>query len=203
MRRRIFSGSPAIFFFMNNFTFQTRAFLLYYNVRNKNRKIICKEAEKMKIWTKEERYRVLKSAEEIRSLHEHTVTSDYRQHYHIQSVTGLLNDPNVFVYHKGAWHLFYQWCPWGAVHGLKYWYHTISEDLVTWKNAGSCIRPDTFYDNKGAYSGSALPTDDCVYLYYTGNHRDEDWKRSSYTCLVKLDDHGNAQKLEHLSFCTF
>ncbi len=152
----------------------------------------------MRAWTKEERYRVLKSAEEIRPLHERTAQSDYRQQYHIQSVTGLLNDPNGFVFHNGLWHLFYQWCPWGAVHGLKYWYHTVSEDLVTWKNLGACIRPDTEFDNKGAYSGSALPAGDSVYLYYTGNHRDEDWTRKSYTCLVRLKDDGTAQKLPPL-----
>lgn len=101
-----------------------------------------------------------------------------------------MNDPNGFVFHDGVWHLFYQWCPWGAVHGLKYWYHTVSRDLVTWKNLGVCIRPDTEYDNKGAYSGSALPTADAVWLYYTGNHRDEDWTRKSYTCAVKLGDDG-------------
>ena len=96
---------------------------------------------RMKTWTKEERYRVLKDKEEIRPLHEKIIQSDYRQHYHIQSVTGLLNDPNGFVYHDGVWHLFYQWCPWGAVHGLKYWYHTVSDDLVRWRNVGVCIRP--------------------------------------------------------------
>ncbi|MBQ6076835.1 MAG: sucrose-6-phosphate hydrolase [Clostridia bacterium] len=152
----------------------------------------------MKTWTKEERYRVLKSAEEIRALHESIARSDYRQQYHIQPVTGLLNDPNGFVFHDGVWHLFYQWCPWGAVHGLKYWYHTVSKDLVTWKNMGVCIRPDTEYDNKGAYSGSALPTGDSVYLYYTGNHRDEDWTRRPYTCLVNLKDDGTAEKLPPL-----
>ena len=152
----------------------------------------------MKSWTKEERYRVLKSAEEIWELHERTILSDYRQSYHIQSVTGLLNDPNGFVFHDGVWHLFYQWCPWGAVHGLKYWYHTVSKDLVTWQNKGVCICPDTFYDNKGAYSGSALPTPDSVYLYYTGNHRDEDWTRKPYTCLVDLKDGGKAVKLPPL-----
>ena len=119
----------------------------------------------MKTWTKEERYRILKSAEEIRDLHERIARSDYRQQYHIQPVTGLLNDPNGFVFHNGRWHLFYQWCPWGAVHGLKYWYHTVSKDLVMWKNKGVCIRPDTEYDNKGAYSGSALPCADSVWLY--------------------------------------
>ena len=34
----------------------------------------------------------------------------------------------------------YQWCPWGAVHGLKYWYHVTSGDLIHWQNAG--IGPD-------------------------------------------------------------
>ena len=152
----------------------------------------------MKTWTTEERYRVLKSEDEVRELHEQIKQSDYRQHYHIQSVTGLLNDPNGFVFHDGVWHLFYQWCPWGAVHGLKYWYHTVSEDLVIWKNAGVCIRPDTLYDNKGAYSGSALPTADNLYLYYTGNHRDENWVRKPYTCLVDLQDDGKAVKLPPL-----
>ena len=152
----------------------------------------------MKTWSKEERYRVLKSADEIKALHERTILSDYRQHYHIQSVTGLLNDPNGFVFHDGVWHLFYQWCPWGAVHGLKYWYHTTSENLVQWTNEGVCIRPDTEFDNKGAYSGSALPTSDALYLYYTGNHRDEDWTRKSYTCLVNLMDDGTPVKLPPL-----
>jgi beta-fructofuranosidase len=152
----------------------------------------------VKTWTREERYRVLNNAEEIRDLHERIIRSDYRQQYHIQPVTGLLNDPNGFVFHNGTWHLFYQWCPWGAVHGLKYWYQTVSKDLVTWKNAGVCIRPDTEYDNKGAYSGSALPAGDSVYLYYTGNHRDEDWTRRPYTCLVNLKDGGTAEKLPPL-----
>ena len=66
---------------------------------------------------------------------------------------------------------------------------------MTWKNKGVCIRPDTEFDNKGAYSGSALPTKDSVWLYYTGNHRDEDWTRKPYTCLVRLNDDGTVQKL--------
>ena len=97
----------------------------------------------MKIWTKEERYIVLKSADEIKPLYNRIKLTHYRQHFHIQPITGLLNDPNGFVYHDGKWHLFYQWCPWGAVHGLKYWYQTESEDLVHFENKGVCIKPDT------------------------------------------------------------
>ena len=68
--------------------------------------------------------------------------SKYRQTFHIQAVTGLMNDPNGFVYFDNKWHLFYQWCPWGAVHGLKYWYHVVSKDLITWENLGVCLIPD-------------------------------------------------------------
>ena len=116
----------------------------------------------MKTWTKEEKYRYLKDPQE-------------------------LNDPNGFVWHDNKWHLFYQWCPWGAVHGLKHWYHIVSKDLVTWKNLGVCLLPDQEegYDNKGVYSGSAMPIGDKIYLYYTGNHRDADWTRHAYTCLAR------------------
>lgn len=149
----------------------------------------------MKEWTREERYRVLQSPEEIRELHERIRRSVYRQTYHIQPVTGLSSDPNGFALHKGTWHLFYQWCPWGAVHGLKYWYHVTSEDLVHWTNAGVGLKPDRDYDNKGNHSGSAISDGEDLYIFYTGNHRDEDWVRTPYTCGAVLGKDGNPEKL--------
>lgn len=149
----------------------------------------------MREWTTEERYRVLKDASEIKDLYNLIKKSDYRQSYHIQPITGLSSDPNGFIYHKGIWHLYYQWCPWGAVHGLKYWYHTTSKDLIHWQNEGIGIHPDTIYDNKGVHSGSGFSTDDELYLFYTGNHRDENWVRTPYTCLAQLTDEGELKKM--------
>ena len=59
-----------------------------------------------------------------------------------------------------------------------------------------CLMPDQGdgYDNKGAYSGSAMPIGDKLYLYYTGNHRDADWTRHAYTCLARLGDDGWTEK---------
>ncbi|MBR1568090.1 MAG: sucrose-6-phosphate hydrolase [Lachnospiraceae bacterium] len=150
----------------------------------------------MKEWTREERYRYLKDPQELQELYARITKSEFRQTFHNQPVTGLLNDPNGFVWYDNSWHLFYQWCPWGAVHGLKYWYHIVSKDLVSWKNLGVCLLPDQGdgYDNKGAYSGSALPIDDKLYLYYTGNHRDTDWTRHAYTCLARLGTDGWPEK---------
>ena len=150
----------------------------------------------MREWTREEKYRYLKDPQELTELYGRISSSVWRQAYHNQPVTGLMNDPNGFVWHDNRWHLFYQWCPWGAVHGLKYWYHIVSRDLVTWQNLGVCLMPDPEdgYDNKGAYSGSAMPIGDKIYLYYTGNHRDPDWTRHAYTCLARLGNDGWPEK---------
>lgn len=144
----------------------------------------------MKEWSREERYRVLKSKEEIVDVHKRNAASVYRQSYHIQPVSGLSSDPNGFIYHKGIWHLFYQWTPWGAVHGLKYWYHVTSTDLVHWKNEGIGLAPDCDYDNKGCHSGSGFAYGDDMYLFYTGNHRDENWVRTPYTCVAQYTPEG-------------
>jgi sucrose-6-phosphate hydrolase len=150
----------------------------------------------MREWTREERYRYLKDPMEVKDLYDRISCSKYRQTFHNQAVTGLMNDPNGFVWFDNRWHLFYQWCPWGAVHGLKYWYHVVSKDLVTWENLGVCLMPDEGdgYDNKGAYSGSAMPIGDKLYLYYTGNNRDSNWVRHPYTCLARLGSDGWPEK---------
>lgn len=148
----------------------------------------------MREWTREERYQVLESPEQIRDLHERISRSAWRQAYHVQPVTGLSSDPNGFAFHKGVWHLFYQWCPWGAVHGLKYWYHVTSPDLVHWKNEGIGLAPDTYYDNRGTHSGSAISDGEELYFFYTGNHRDEDWTRTPYTCAARLGADGKPVK---------
>ena len=150
----------------------------------------------MKNRTRAEKYKYLTDPMEIRALHDKAAASQYRQTFHIQPVAGLLNDPNGFVYFENKWHLFYQWCPWGAVHGLKYWYHVISEDLVTWKNLGVFLKPkeNYVYDNKGVFSGSALTVDDKLYLYYTGNNRDADYIRHPFTCLARMGEDGRPVK---------
>ena len=150
----------------------------------------------MREWTREERYRVLEAPEEIRELYARNRASRYRQRYHVQPMTGLSSDPNGFALHRGVWHLCYQWCPWGAVHGLKYWYHVTSGDLVHWENAGIGLKPDCYYDNRGVHSGSAISEGEELYFFYTGNHRDDDWTRTPYTCAAVLGADGKPKKLE-------
>ncbi|WP_416144600.1 glycoside hydrolase family 32 protein [Planococcus koreensis] len=136
------------------------------------------------------------SQQEIDSLISKVNSCLWRQTYHIQPVSGLLNDPNGFCYYNGEYHLFYQWHPLGPVHGLKYWYHTKSEDLVNWKNVGIAIQPDNYFDSHGAYSGSAVEHEGKIYLLYTGNTRDEHFERHPHQCIAIMDAEGKITKLE-------
>ncbi|HZG73479.1 MAG TPA: sucrose-6-phosphate hydrolase [Chondromyces sp.] len=149
-------------------------------------------------WTREQRYRKLEneSAEVIQQLLTRVNACPWRQTFHIQPHTGLLNDPNGFAYYNGYYHLFYQWFPLGPVHGLKYWYHVKSRDLVHWEDAGIGIRPGGPYDSHGAYSGSAIEYNGNLYLMYTGNTRDENWIRHPYQCMAIMDEKEHIQKLE-------
>ncbi|GAK40380.1 sucrose-6-phosphate hydrolase [Paenibacillus urinalis] len=146
---------------------------------------------------RELKYRRLDQAplEEIAALQKRVKDSSWRQTYHIQPLTGLLNDPNGFAYYAGEYHLFYQWFPLGTYHGLKYWYHTASKDLAFWRNAGIAIEPSAPYDSLGAYSGSGIVKDEKLHLIYTGNTRDDNWNRRPYQCMAVMDAEGNITKL--------
>lgn len=152
----------------------------------------------MMLWTKEQRYRRIEDAsqEEISNLKKVVKDCQWRQTYHIQPETGLLNDPNGFSYFNGEYHLFYQWFPLGPVHGLKYWYHTKSKNLVHWENVGIAIAPTNRYDSHGVYSGSAIEHNSKLHLLYTGNTRDENWVRNPYQCLAVMNKKGEIKKME-------
>ncbi|WP_342555842.1 sucrose-6-phosphate hydrolase [Paenibacillus sp. FSL R7-0652] len=149
--------------------------------------------------TREQLYRRIQQAEpgEMAKLEAKITVCPWRQTYHIQPVTGLLNDPNGFSFYQGYYHLFYQWFPLGTEHGMKYWYHTRSDNLVDWENVGIAIEPGSPYDSHGAYSGSALEKEGQLYLIYTGNTRDENWIRHPYQCLAVMDKHHKVTKYEH------
>lgn len=147
-------------------------------------------------WSREEKYTPIEkvSQEELKELKDIVSKCPFRQGYHIQPPTGLLNDPNGFSFYNGEYHLFYQWFPRGAVHGLKYWYHTSSKDLVNWENHGIGINPTDWFDSHGAYSGSGIVHDNKLHLLYTGNTRDENWIRNPYQCLAIMDEENNIKK---------
>lgn len=148
--------------------------------------------------TREQKYRLLEnvSPQEIEQLLQQSEASPWRQQYHIQPAMGLLNDPNGFAYYDGYYHLFYQWFPLGTDHGMKYWYHLKSTDLVNWIDCGIGVKPGDWFDSHGAYSGSGIEHEGKLYLMYTGNTRDSEWQRHPYQCMAIMEEEGHIHKLE-------
>lgn len=138
------------------------------------------------------------TSEERAAIAEKVAQSPWHVNYHIEPKTGLLNDPNGFSYFNGKFQLFYQSWPFGAAHGLKQWVHTESEDLVHFKETGITLEPDTKNDSHGAYSGSAYPIDDKLFIFYTGNVRDENWVRDPLQVGAWMDKDGNIEKFKEV-----
>ena len=93
----------------------------------------------------------------------------YRPQHHITPHTGWINDPNGFCYFKGQYHLFAQHNPHGLSWGPMHWLHFVSKDLVHFEEVGIALYPSESYDQEfGCFSGSAIAIDDVLHLYYTG-----------------------------------
>ena len=80
-----------------------------------------------------------------------------RPQLHFTPENGWVNDPNGMVYHKGLWHLFFQYNPYGNTSRNKHWGHAISKDLIRWEELPVAIHAYTHGATIGqVYSGSAI-----------------------------------------------
>lgn len=131
-----------------------------------------------------------KDTKEIKENYEIMEESPYRQYFHIEPISGKLNDPNGFAYHEGEWVLFYQWDPFGPENSPKHWYKLKSKDLVYFENSGTGLIPDETYENQGAYSGTGLSIGGDLNVFYTGNYRDEKNTRKPKQVRGILSDDG-------------
>lgn len=57
----------------------------------------------------------------------------YRPQFHFSPAKNWMNDPNGLIYHKGHYHMYYQYNPSGDAWGDMSWGHAISQDLLHWK----------------------------------------------------------------------
>ncbi len=77
----------------------------------------------------------------------------YRPQFHFSPEKKWMNDPNGMVYHKGIYHLFYQYYPEDIVWGPMHWGHATSKDLIHWKHKPIALYPDK---HGLIFSGSAV-----------------------------------------------
>ncbi|KAL0359030.1 UNVERIFIED_CONTAM: Beta-fructofuranosidase, soluble isoenzyme I [Sesamum angustifolium] len=77
------------------------------------------------------------------------------------------------LFHKGWYHLFYQYNQESAVWGNITWGHAVSRDLIHWLHLPYAMVPDQWYDVNGVWTGSAtiLP-DGRIMMLYTGDTHD-------------------------------
>lgn len=147
----------------------------------------------------EAKYRTIHEAQgdELEQLRQKSVDSKWKPAYHIHPQFGLINDPNGLAYFNGEFHVFYQWFPFGAYHGMKHWAHVKSKDLANWERLPVALVPEESYESHGAYSGASLEVDGKLYLYYTGNVKFGEEERSANQCLAIMEKDGTITKYEN------
>lgn len=110
-----------------------------------------------------------------------------KQLFHLEANQGLINDPNGLIYFKGKYYVFFQWNRLKKNHSYKEWGLFTSENMVDWQFKGTALIPDQYFDINGVYSGSSCIVDNQLYLFYTGNTKINN-KRKSYQCLAVSND---------------
>ncbi|WP_340199843.1 glycoside hydrolase family 32 protein [Ascidiimonas sp. W6] len=98
----------------------------------------------------------IKNAEKERKEVKRTIATfkeKYRPQFHFSPSEKWMNDPNGLVYHKGVYHLFYQYYPDDIVWGPMHWGHAISKDMILWEHKPIALYPD---ENGLIFSGSAV-----------------------------------------------
>ncbi len=100
--------------------------------------------------------------------------NDHKQLLHLEPQSGWLNDPNGLSCFGGKYHIYFQYSPDSPDgSGRKCWGHFESPDLLNYRFTGTVLYPDTPDDRSGVYSGCGLVKDDLLYLFYTGNVKEE------------------------------
>lgn len=82
----------------------------------------------------------------------------YRPVFHFAPTQNWINDPNGLVFYKGNYHLFFQYNPLGDKWGHMSWGHTISTDLMNWKEQAVALYEDKNSDGSVTmvFSGTAV-----------------------------------------------
>ena len=125
----------------------------------------------------------LKKANEYEKTEQEKIPVEEKPAFHVAAPVGWINDPNGFSWYQGQIHLFYQYHPYTTEWGPMHWGHSVSDDMIHWKNMPSVLAPDQEYDKRGCFSGSATEKDGKHVLIYTGvsNGADGEWKHSRTT----------------------
>ena len=113
-------------------------------------------------------------------------SDQYRPLYHFSSPENYMNDPNGLCQWQGRYHMFYQFRPTGV--DRVHWGHTVSDDLIHWRDLPPAIFPTTERD---CFSGQTLVEDDRVVAIYHGTQSGNAIATASDPLLLNWDKHPN------------
>ena len=95
--------------------------------------------------------------------------------WHYRPEKNWINDPNGLVYHKGWYHMFYQYNPHGDQWGDIHWGHARSRDLLSWETLPIALTPDASKGELHCFSGGCCKDDNGKpHFFYTSVGREED-----------------------------
>ena len=110
------------------------------------------------------------------------IDNEYRPKIHFTPAKNWMNDPNGLVWHKGEYHLFFQYNPFGTTWGHMSWGHAVSADLIHWEELPVAIPEE---EDGAIFSGSAVSIGDEIVAIYT---RDKD--KRQVQCIATSTDNG-------------
>lgn len=131
--------------------------------------------------------------------------AEERPHVHFVPSRGWMNDPNGLIYHKGVYHMYFQYNPVNTIWGNMTWGHAVSDDLLHWKQTDNVLYPDcegTMFSGSGIVNEKGLlglPKDALIFFYSCAGNT-SDWSRGKQICqdIAFSTDGGNIlQKLHH------
>lgn len=92
-----------------------------------------------------------------------------RPQFHLLPARNWMNDPNGPICWKGHYHMFFQYNPNAAVWGDMHWAHSVSPNMVHWRNLPVALAPSSGGpDQDGCFSGSAVNQGGTATILYTG-----------------------------------
>lgn len=92
-----------------------------------------------------------------------------RPRYHFLPPSNWMNDPNGPIWHRGEYHLYYQYNPKAAQWDTMHWGHAVSSDLLHWKHLPIALAPTPGGPDKdGCFTGCMVVDNGKPTLIYTG-----------------------------------
>ncbi|MCH5159124.1 MAG: GH32 C-terminal domain-containing protein [Clostridiales bacterium] len=140
----------------------------------------------------------VKQANEYIAANVKSVKGKFRPKYHMTAPIGWMNDPNGSVYYHGAYHLFYQYNPYGEEPSVMHWGHFVSTDLITYTDESVALAP-TEKDETSCYSGGAVVAGGALNILYTRHYEIKDEKKEQ-VCMVRSTDGKTFVKKHHPVF---